>query len=97
MKRVDLDNFAQYDCVLIVTGHDYDYARIARESQLVVDTRKATRGLQSPNIARCLPLVLYIRAEVFLWRQYPHVFLSNSSRSSGSSVSFSPQTALVYV
>jgi UDP-N-acetyl-D-glucosamine dehydrogenase len=54
MKRVDLDNFSQYDCVLIVTDHtDYDYARIVRESQLVVDTRNATRGLQGPNLVRC--------------------------------------------
>ena len=40
--------------LLIVTDHsDYDYARIVRESQSVVDTRNATRGLQSPNIFRC--------------------------------------------
>ena len=54
MKRVDLDNFGQYDCVLIVTDHsDYDYARIVRESQLVVDTRNATRGISAPNLVRC--------------------------------------------
>jgi UDP-N-acetyl-D-glucosamine dehydrogenase len=54
MKRAELDNFGQYDCVLIVTDHsDYDYARIVRESQLVVDTRNATRGLQSPKVVRC--------------------------------------------
>jgi UDP-N-acetyl-D-glucosamine dehydrogenase len=40
--------------VLIVTDHsDYDYARIVRESQLVVDTRNATGQLQSPKIVRC--------------------------------------------
>jgi UDP-N-acetyl-D-glucosamine dehydrogenase len=54
MKCTPLDNLAQYDCVLIVTDHsDYDYARIVRESQLVVDTRNATRGIQSPKIVRC--------------------------------------------
>jgi len=54
MKRAELDNFGQYDCVLIVTDHsDYDFARIVRESQLVVDTRNATRGLQSPKVVRC--------------------------------------------
>ena len=43
-------NLGQYDCVLIVTDHsDYDYARIVRESQLVVDTRNATRGIKSPK------------------------------------------------
>jgi UDP-N-acetyl-D-glucosamine dehydrogenase len=54
MKRTELDDLGQYDCVLIVTDHsDYDYARIVRESQLVVDTRNATKGIQSPNIVRC--------------------------------------------
>ena len=54
MKRAQLDNFGQYDCVLIVTDHsDYDYARIVRESQLVVDTRNATRGITAPNLVRC--------------------------------------------
>jgi UDP-N-acetyl-D-glucosamine dehydrogenase len=54
MKRVDLDNFAEYDCVLIVTDHsDYDYARIVAESKLVVDSRNATHGITAPNIVRC--------------------------------------------
>ena len=54
MKRVELDNLGQYDCVLIVTDHsDYDYARIVRESELVVDTRNATRGIQSAKLVRC--------------------------------------------
>jgi UDP-N-acetyl-D-glucosamine dehydrogenase len=54
MKRTELDDLGQYDCVLIVTDHsDYDYARIVRESQLVVDTRNATKGIQSPKIVRC--------------------------------------------
>ena len=54
MKRSGLDNLGEYDCVLIVTDHsDYDYGRIVRESQLVVDTRNATRGLDDPKIVRC--------------------------------------------
>jgi UDP-N-acetyl-D-glucosamine dehydrogenase len=54
MKCTPLDNLGQYDCVLIVTDHsDYDYARIVRESQLVVDTRNATRGITSPKIVPC--------------------------------------------
>ena len=54
MKSVSLDNLGQYDCVLIVTDHSaYDYARLVREAQLVVDTRNATKGIQSPNIVRC--------------------------------------------
>ncbi|MBV8475943.1 MAG: hypothetical protein JOZ36_04695 [Acidobacteria bacterium] len=54
MKRAELDNFGQYDCVLIVTDHsDYDYARVVREARLVVDTRNATRGLEADNLVRC--------------------------------------------
>src|SRR4051812_39800129 len=54
MKCVPLDDLAQYDCVVIVTDHsDYDYARIVRESQLVVDTRNATKGSSSPKVVRC--------------------------------------------
>ena len=54
MKNTPLDNLGQYDCVLIVTDHsDYDYARIVRESQLVVDSRNATHGITAPNIVRC--------------------------------------------
>jgi UDP-N-acetyl-D-glucosamine dehydrogenase len=54
MKRASLDNLKQYDCVLIVTDHsDYDYQRIVKESQLVVDTRNATRGISGDNVVHC--------------------------------------------
>jgi UDP-N-acetyl-D-glucosamine dehydrogenase len=54
MKCTPLENLGQYDCVLIVTDHsDYDYAGIVRDSQLVVDTRNATRGIKSPKIVHC--------------------------------------------
>jgi UDP-N-acetyl-D-glucosamine dehydrogenase len=54
MKCAPLENLGQYDCVLIVTDHsDYDYERIVRESELVVDTRNATRGISSAKIVRC--------------------------------------------
>ena len=54
MKCTPLENLGQYDCVLIVTDHsDYDYSHIVRESQLVVDTRNATKGIHSPKIVRC--------------------------------------------
>jgi UDP-N-acetyl-D-glucosamine dehydrogenase len=54
MHRVSLDNLGGYDCVLIVTDHsEYDYPHIVRESKLVVDTRNATRNIQSPKIVRC--------------------------------------------
>jgi UDP-N-acetyl-D-glucosamine dehydrogenase len=54
MKCTPLEKLGQYDCVLIVTDHsDYDFEGIVREAQLVVDTRNATRGIQSPKIVRC--------------------------------------------
>jgi UDP-N-acetyl-D-glucosamine dehydrogenase len=54
MKCAELKNLSHYDCVVIVTDHsDYDYQRIVSESQLVVDTRNATRGIQSPKVVRC--------------------------------------------
>jgi UDP-N-acetyl-D-glucosamine dehydrogenase len=54
MKRSELNDLGQYDCVLIVTDHsDYDYARIVKEAQLVVDTRNATKGITSPKVVHC--------------------------------------------
>lgn len=54
MKCASLDDLGKYDCVVIVTDHsDYDYHRIVKESQLVVDSRNATRGINSPKIVRC--------------------------------------------
>ena len=54
MTCTPLENLAQYDCVLIVTDHsDYDYQRIVKESQLIVDSRNATKGIQSEKIVHC--------------------------------------------
>src|SRR6267378_8717277 len=54
MKCSTLENLGQYDCVLIVTDHsDYDYPKIVQEAQLVVDTRNATKGIESPKIVPC--------------------------------------------
>jgi UDP-N-acetyl-D-glucosamine dehydrogenase len=54
MKRAELENLQQYDCVVIVTDHsDYDYRAIVDLSQLVVDTRNATRGIKSSKIVHC--------------------------------------------
>ncbi len=54
MTCTPLENLGQFDCVMIVTDHsDYDYPRIVKESQLVVDTRNATKGIDAPNIVRC--------------------------------------------
>jgi UDP-N-acetyl-D-glucosamine dehydrogenase len=54
MQSQPLESLGAYDCILIVTDHtSYDYARIVEESQLVVDSRNATRGLTSEKIVRC--------------------------------------------
>ena len=54
IKSVPLDRLGEYDCVLIVTDHSsYDYATIVKESQLVVDSRNATRGIRSTKIVHC--------------------------------------------
>ncbi|MGA2992543.1 MAG: nucleotide sugar dehydrogenase [Candidatus Korobacteraceae bacterium] len=54
MTCTPLENLGQYDCVMIVTDHsDYDYRRIVAESQLVVDTRNATKGIKAGNIVCC--------------------------------------------
>ncbi len=54
MTNTPLDNLAQYDAVVIVTDHtSYDYKTIVEQSQLVIDTRNATKGINSPKILRC--------------------------------------------
>lgn len=54
MENTPLENLEQYDAVLIVTDHsDYDYPRIVAESKLVIDTRNATKGIQSNKIVHC--------------------------------------------
>jgi UDP-N-acetyl-D-glucosamine dehydrogenase len=54
MDCAPLDDLGKYDCVVIITDHsDYDYRRIVQESQLVVDTRNATRGIESSKIVHC--------------------------------------------
>lgn len=42
-----------YDCVLIATDHSaYDYRWIVKNSQLVVDTRNATKGIRNKKIIK---------------------------------------------
>ncbi len=53
MTSVPLDTVREYDCVLIATDHsDYDYAHIAQEAQLLVDTRNATRRIVDANLLK---------------------------------------------
>ena len=54
MTNTSLDTIGEYDCVLIVTDHsDYDYASIVEEARLIVDTRNATKGINSAKIVHC--------------------------------------------
>jgi UDP-N-acetyl-D-glucosamine dehydrogenase len=54
MTNTPLDNIGDFDAVVVVTDHsDYDFKSIVAKSQLVVDTRNATKGIDSPKIVRC--------------------------------------------
>ena len=54
MTSTALDNLGQFDAVVIVTDHtSYDYKAIVEQSQLVVDTRNATKGIESAKIVHC--------------------------------------------
>jgi UDP-N-acetyl-D-glucosamine dehydrogenase len=54
MECASLDDLAQFDCTVIVTDHStYDWKAIVAGSQLVVDTRNATHGIDSPKVVRC--------------------------------------------
>jgi len=54
MTCTPLENLEQYDCVLIITDHsDYNYEEIVQHSQLVVDSRNATKGIVSEKIVKC--------------------------------------------
>jgi UDP-N-acetyl-D-glucosamine dehydrogenase len=54
MTCTPLTHLGDYDCVVIMTDHsDYDYKDIVRQAQLVVDSRNATKGIQSEKIFRC--------------------------------------------
>ena len=54
MTCAPLTTLGQYDCVLIVTDHsDFNYKWIVDESQLVVDSRNATKGITSDKVVHC--------------------------------------------
>jgi UDP-N-acetyl-D-glucosamine dehydrogenase len=53
-RSTPLENLGRFDCVVIVTDHSlYNYAEIVEQSRLVVDTRNATRAIESAKIVRC--------------------------------------------
>jgi UDP-N-acetyl-D-glucosamine dehydrogenase len=54
MNCTPLDRIEEYDCVVIVTDHsDDDYPDIVGRSKLIVDSRNATKGIDSPKIVHC--------------------------------------------
>jgi len=56
MYSVDMEDYrplSGYDCVVIVTDHSsYDYRKVVEHSNVVVDTRNATRGIKADNIVK---------------------------------------------
>ncbi|MEZ2347938.1 nucleotide sugar dehydrogenase [Terriglobus sp. RCC_193] len=54
MESTPLERVSEFDCVLIATDHSaYEMETIVAEAKLVVDSRNATRHIQSPKIVRC--------------------------------------------
>jgi UDP-N-acetyl-D-glucosamine dehydrogenase len=54
MVSTPLEEIENFDATVIVTDHSsYDYPDIVKRSKLVVDTRNATKGIQSAKIVRC--------------------------------------------
>jgi UDP-N-acetyl-D-glucosamine dehydrogenase len=54
MESTPLEELARFDCVVVVTDHSaYNFGEIVAQSKLVVDSRNATRAIDSPKIVRC--------------------------------------------
>ena len=54
MISAPIEEVSTYDAVLIATDHScYDYPRMVSQAQLVIDTRNATKGIESEKIVRC--------------------------------------------
>jgi len=54
MTNTPLEKLESYDAVVIVTDHtSYDYPAIVEQSQLIIDTRNATKGIKSEKILHC--------------------------------------------
>jgi UDP-N-acetyl-D-glucosamine dehydrogenase len=54
MRSTPLENLERFDCVLILTDHSlYNYGEIVSQARLIVDSRNATRSIESSKIVRC--------------------------------------------
>jgi UDP-N-acetyl-D-glucosamine dehydrogenase len=48
---IGLENLEDYDAAIIITDHScFDYQEIVNRANLLIDTRNATKGIQSPKI-----------------------------------------------
>jgi UDP-N-acetyl-D-glucosamine dehydrogenase len=54
MQSTPLEDLGRFDCVLILTDHSiYNYGEIVAQSKLIVDSRNATRAIDSAKVVRC--------------------------------------------
>jgi UDP-N-acetyl-D-glucosamine dehydrogenase len=54
MRSTPLDKVGEFDCVLVHTDHSlYDFGEIVEQAKLVIDTRNATRAIESSKIIHC--------------------------------------------
>jgi UDP-N-acetyl-D-glucosamine dehydrogenase len=54
MQSTPLDRVGEFDCVVVTTDHSaYEMESIVEAAKLVVDSRNATRQIQSPKVVRC--------------------------------------------
>ena len=54
MRSTPLDKVGEFDCVLVHTDHSlYDFDEIVEQAKLVIDTRNATRAIESSKIVHC--------------------------------------------
>tara|TARA_B100000029_G_scaffold514007_1_gene615300 strand:+ start:334 stop:1653 length:1320 start_codon:yes stop_codon:yes gene_type:complete len=52
-KSIERGSLSKYDCTIISTNHrDYDWGEIVKDSQLIIDTRNATKGIHSNKIIK---------------------------------------------
>ncbi|MDE1176709.1 MAG: nucleotide sugar dehydrogenase [Edaphobacter sp.] len=54
MHSTPLERIGEFDCVVVHTDHSlYDFTEIVDQAQLVIDTRNATRAIDSNKIVHC--------------------------------------------
>ncbi|MFN7994575.1 MAG: nucleotide sugar dehydrogenase [Bryobacteraceae bacterium] len=53
LQALPVDSAAAADCAVVITDHSsFDYRQIASSAKLIVDTRNALKGVNSPHIVR---------------------------------------------